>query len=429
MNKRKCIILPVVFILAFLAVEGSSNSENEDVFISKFDNKGSGQWTQLLGTPSLDSGSGIALDAKGDLYITGGTCGDLDINKNTGFYDMFVAKYDSSGNRLWTEVLGTPDWDSGSGITVDEKGNAYVVGSTLGNLDGNSNEGYYDIFIAKYNSAGSKQWTVLLGTGNSDEGEAITADRKGNIYVAGVTSENPDGKGNAESTDIIAAKYDTDGNGLWEVNFGTSADDWAKGIALDSIGNLYVTGATFGDLGGKKNAGEGDMFITKCDTRGNRLWTELLGTSGLEWGAGIAVDNNDDVYVTGGTGGNLGGRLNNGGSDIFLAKYDTDGNRLWTELLGTSAVDMGRSVAVDAQNNVYITGGARGNPDTDENSGYFDYFMAKYDSGGNKLWLEIYGSSSFDLGEGITVGADTDGSVYVTGETRGGLDRDVFEKK
>ena len=115
------------------------------------------QWTQQLGTSSEDEGYGVTVDSSDNIYVTGWTTGGLDGNTNSGGFDLFLVKYNSSGTKQWTQQLGTSVHENGLGVAVDNSSNIYVTGETQGELDGNTNSGDYDVFLVKYNSDGVKQ--------------------------------------------------------------------------------------------------------------------------------------------------------------------------------------------------------------------------------------------------------------------------------
>ena len=173
--------------------------------------------TVQFGTSSWDVGEGIATDSDGNIYVTGYTGGEFSSYINAGDVDIFVAKYNSSGTRQWTQQLGTSSADYGFGITTDSSGNVYVTGSTWGGLDGNTNAGSSDLFVVKYDSDGIKQWTQQLGTYTYDEARGISTDSSGNVYVTGYTQGGLDGNTHTGgkgmySGDLFVVKYDTDGN-------------------------------------------------------------------------------------------------------------------------------------------------------------------------------------------------------------------------
>lgn len=141
------------------------------------------------------------------MFLKSKSFGDLDGNINAGGYgDGFVAKYDTSGSKKWTRLLGTSDSDGGTGIAVNADGNIYITGDTLGDLDGKSNSGFAVIFVAKYDANGTKQWTRLLGSTNRDTGHGIAVDSNGNIYVTGVSDEDLAGNTNAGVSDMFVWK-------------------------------------------------------------------------------------------------------------------------------------------------------------------------------------------------------------------------------
>ncbi|HEU17930.1 MAG TPA: hypothetical protein ENO00_00890, partial [Deltaproteobacteria bacterium] len=227
-------------------------------------------WVKLLGTAAHDLGRDITVDSADNIYVTGYTEGFLDGEVNTGGYDIFLAKYDTNGNRLWTQLLGTTFRDDGYGVATDSTGNIYITGRTNGNLDGEVNTGGYDIFLVKYDTNGSRLWTRLLGTALAECGYGIVVDSTDNVFVTGSTEGDLDGLPNAGGSDSFLVKYDTNGNRLWTQLLGTAFDDQGRRVAADSTGNIYVTGSTEGDLDGLPNAGGSDSFLVKYDTNGNR---------------------------------------------------------------------------------------------------------------------------------------------------------------
>jgi hypothetical protein len=121
------------------------------------------------------------------------------------------------------------------------------------------------------------------------------------------------------------------------------------------------------------------MFLTKYDTSGAKQWTEQLGSSSTDMGYGVSVDSSGNAYVTGRTTGSLDGNTNAGGYDMFLTKYDTSGAKQWTEQLGSSSTDVGHGVSVDSSGNAYVTGYAYGDLDGNTNAGSWDMFLVKYE--------------------------------------------------
>ena len=158
-----------------------------------------------------DYANGVATDSSGNVYVTGGTKGGLDGNTSAGDTDLFVVKYNSSGTKQWTKQLGSSGRDSANGIAIDSSGNVYVTGVTFGGLDWNTSAGANDLFLVKYNSNGTKQWTEQLGTASSDAANAVATDSSGNVYVAGATYGGLDGN-SKKNSDLFVVKYNSSGD-------------------------------------------------------------------------------------------------------------------------------------------------------------------------------------------------------------------------
>ena len=229
---------------------------------------------------------------------------------------------DNTTTSPWTKQLGTSDSDEGRGVTTDSSGNVYVTGYTGGGLDENTNSGSNDIFLVKYNSSGTIQWTKQLGTSGYDYGQDVTTDSSDNIYVTGSTGGDLDGNTSSGGNDIFLVKYNSSGTKQWTKQMGTSSDDWGNGVTTDSSGNIYVTGYTNGGLDGNTHSGYGDIFLVKYNSSGTKQWTK---TSSVGIGNGVTTDSSGNIYVTGQTQGGLDGNTNSGETDIFLVKYNSSG--------------------------------------------------------------------------------------------------------
>lgn len=365
-----------------------------------------------------DTGEGVAVDPARFVYVAGSTEGDLGGQTNAGDRDAFVAKFDWTGVQQWARLLGSPQEDRAYGVAISPVGQVYVAGYTTGDLNGQDNTGEGgDLFVALYDQLGARAWTRLLGVGigygtyeNYDVG--IAADAAGNAYVTALGVPGACGPSDC----IVLAKYDTNGVQEWLKFLDASQNTVSTSIALDSSGNLYVAGFSLGDVDGEANAGGQDVLVAKFDNNGDKVWVRLLGTAEDEYGTGIGVDQDANVYVTGYTFGNLGGQTNTGQTDAFVAKYDTAGTQQWVRLLGTSDVEWARDLTVDSANMIYITGD--GPPELGGYAspyGYNDLFVAQYDTAGNLQWLDAYGTQVTDVGKGVAV--DSGGRIYAGGST------------
>jgi len=294
--------------------------------------------------------------------------------------DIFLAKYDTSGNVLWAKSAdGTGD-DGASSVAVDASGNIYVVGYFGDTLTFGSttltNAGHYDIFLVKYDTSGNMLWAKSAGGTGDDNAYSVTVDASGNSYVAGsflsptltfgsttLTNASSDG-------DIFLAKYDASGNVLWAKSAGGTDGDVASSVAVDASGNTYVAGwfysptLTFGSTTlTNTNVWEDDIFLAKYDANGNVLWAKSAGGTDDDVASSVAVDASGNTYVAGWFysptitfGSSTLTNTNVWEDDIFLAKYDANGNVLWAKSAGGTDDDGASSVAVDASGNTYVAG-------------------------------------------------------------------------
>ncbi len=370
-------------------------------------------WIRQIGTSVGDCSYGVAVDATGNAWISGYTYGSLG-GPSAGAWDAFLAKYDASGNPLWTRQLGTDRGDRSHAVAVDSSGNAWISGYTDGSLGG-PNAGLWDAFLAKYDASGNPLWSRQIGTSGYDESYGVAVDGSGNAWICGYTEGSLGGL-NVGGQDAFLAKYDASGNLLWTQQLGTGTSDYGRSVAVDAAGNAWISGYTGGSLGGL-NAGGQDAFLAKYDASGNLLWTRQLGTGSEDRSNTVAVDAAGNAWISGYTGGSLGG-LNAGGQDAFLAKYDASGNLLWTRQLGTGTTDISHGVAVDAAGNAWISGITSGSLGGG-NAGGFDTFLTQFDASGDLLWTRQIGTRSSDYSYGVAV--DDGGHAWISGLTFGGM--------
>ena len=162
---RYILIIFSAFLVSFTVISCAIDELADKVTGSSSDDSSSDGSTGTYQLATNDYANGVATDSSGNVYVTGGTKGGLDGNTSAGNTDLFVVKYNSSGTKQWTEQLGSESTDTANGVATDSSGNVYLAGVTYGGLDGNSNEDNADLFVVKYSSSGTKQWTKQLGTG------------------------------------------------------------------------------------------------------------------------------------------------------------------------------------------------------------------------------------------------------------------------
>jgi hypothetical protein len=376
-------------------------------------------WTKQWGTSLNDSGTGVAVDSSGNIYVCGCSNSSMDGIANQGGFDAFLRKFDSAGNWIWTKTLATSSDDEASGIAVDSNDFIYVTGQTNGDLNGNIRAGSVNAFIAKFDSSGSIQWTKMSGTIMGEVGMAVAVDNSGNVYVMGVTYENDVNPFHPGNSDVFLSKYDPAGLLQWRHLISSTEGDFGYGLAADNHSDIFITGHTGGNLNGNTNAGGADAFIVKYSSTGALLWTRTLGSSGDDLARSVTVDPSGNAYITGYTNGNLEGNINQGNGDAFIAKYDSSGNLQWTKLLGSSGQEFGYAIKADSDGSVYVSGSTDGNLDGNSNAGQTDIFLAKYDSAGLKKWSKTIGSLESESGFAVDV---RNSNIYITGTTAGNLD-------
>ena len=366
----------------------------------KYDTNGNELWVAGYNGPgnSYDYAAAIAVDATGNVYVTGNSDGGSGTS-----YDYATIKYDTNGNELWVARYNGPgnSYDQAAAIAVDASGNVYVTGYSYSGTS-------FDYATIKYDANGNELWLARYnGPGNSsDQAAAIAVDASGNVYVTGYSS----GSGTAD--DYATIKYDTDGNELWVSRYNGPGNsyDQAAAIAVDASGNVYVTGNSDGGSGTYY-----DYATIKYDANGNELWLARYNDPGNNYDAAtaIAVDASGNVYVTGNS---YSGTLPYK-PDYATIKYDTNGNELWVARYNGpgNRDDYAFAIAVDANGNVYVTGYSDGGSGTS-----YDYATIKYDANGNQLWLDRYNGTGNSSDTAKAIAVDASGNVYVTGYSDGG---------
>jgi Beta-propeller repeat len=399
-----------VFLLFLLLACGGGNEESHPPTTTR-------PWTQQFGTPYNDIGHGVALDGSGNIYITGSTGGDLDGHTSEGLLDILLSKFGSSGNRVGSKQFGTSGDDIANAVAIDPSGNIYITGSTGGSLPGWTSSGGKDIFLAKVDSSGNILFTEQFGTAQDDVAYGIAIDTSGNIYITGSTGGNL-GATSAGGLDIFLTKFDSSGNRIFTQQFGTNQDDIGYGVVVDIIGNIYITGSTKGILG-SSSFGLQDVFLAKFNSSWVNQFIVQFGSGQDDVGYSIALSGTDNIYITGSTGGNLPGNTSSGLTDIFLAKFNSSGANQFLQQLGTTGRDVGNSVAVDGAGNVYVAGSTEGGLLGNSAFGLSDIFLVKFNSSGVTQFARQLGTSSNDIAYGLAIqGTD----IYITGSTEGNLD-------
>jgi uncharacterized delta-60 repeat protein len=394
----------VVDNLGNVYVAGNSPGETSanDITTIKYNSAGQQQWVQRYNGPgNSDDGTNgtnaIAVDGSGNVYVTGWSAG----TENT---DYVVIKYNSNGDQQWAQRyngLGN-DYDAPYGIALDGSANVYVTGTSAGDESG------LDYTTIKYNTDGQQQWAKSYnGSGNSyDAAMALAVDTSGDVYVTGLsTAQNGLG-------DCVTIKYDTEGTQQWAKTYDGAANgnDFGNSVAIDTSGNVYVTGSSAG-------ADKGQDYLTiKYDSSGHQLWASTYSSPNNNWdeGRSIALDGSGNVYVTGVLEYSEGKASTD---DWGTIKYNSSGVEQWVRQYNGPAkiADEAWSIAVDVSGNSYVVGYSHG-----PTSGS-DLTSIKYDTDGVEQWVEAYDSPTHGTDSGFDIALDSQGNVYVTGASGLGI--------
>jgi hypothetical protein len=399
-------------------------------------------WSKRFGGTTSDVGRAVAVDASGNVIITGQCEGVADFGGGglppLGSQDVFLAKYDANGNHQWSKRFGGT-YAVGYGVATDASGNVYLTGAFQSSIFFGglplSSHGFEDVFVVKFNSSGTEQWSKTFGDTAQDNGYGIAVDASGNVICTGFFQGTiiVDGASMVSTgeLDVFLVKWNTNGVFQWKQSFGGTSSDSGRGVAFDGAGNVFVTGdftGTMANMGGASlvSAGERDIFLGKFNSSGTHQWSKRFGDTAYDSGADVGTDNSGNVFVTGSFSGtvNFGGGnvpFVGGSSDVFLAKFNTAGVHQWSKGFGGLDSDAAYSVAVDASGNSVIVGifGRTTNLGSGDltSAGLWDIFLARYDTNGTPRWTGAFGSTGFDWGFAVALGPA--GYAYMTGSLTG----------
>jgi hypothetical protein len=427
-------------------------------------------WAKAVsGASATNQPNGIAVDASGNVYTVGSFTGTMDFDpgpstftmSDAGSGDIYITKFDASGNFVWARRIGAGCDDEGNAIVVDGAGDVLITGSFCGTVDFepgpnviNMSAMNVDYFVCKINgNSGFGMWATQIVSGLNEYGYGVAVDNNNNVLVTGSFMGGDFDAGPGTYTvpvnggmDIFVCKYTSGGVITWAGAMGGGSNDYGYGISVDGSGNVLTTGqyASTGDFdpgAGVSNltaVGGNDIFVSKLSSAGAFVWAKSLGGTVNDIGIGIKADASGNVLTTGsfnGTGDFDPGvgsfsMTSAGSNDAFISKLDASGNFSWAKQFGASGVDGGSGISSDASGNVYTTGYFSNTVDFDpgpgtfnlSSAGLFDVFISKLDASGNFGWAVKMGSSGGEMSNGIFVDANT--LIYTTGNFQNTVDFD-----
>jgi len=381
-------------------VEEHTSNGDVDIFLSKFTPAGNLVWARTWGGTDEDRGLGVAVNAAGEIYVTGFFRNAVDFDPgpdvfqfaSLGGKDVFVSKFSPSGDFLWVNTWGGTGTEEGKSVTVAPTGNVFVTGFFTGTVDFDptpavdyhTSSGYEDVFLSKFDASGNFQLAYPWGSTGTDVGYGIVSDSLSNVYIAGdfrgPVDFDPDVEvyervSHNNGTDVFLSKFNASDDFEWAWNW----DAYSAGVAVDSAGNPIVTGYFEG---------------------------------AVDFDPSPGVDEH----------------MSNGSDDVFTCKMTSSGNYVWARTWGGTSDDSGGMVAADQTGNVYVTGWFRNTvdfdpgPGTDEQTAIYgpDAFVSKLDSTGTYVWSRVWGGPSDDVGQGVAASGSI--CVYVTGYYESSVD-------
>ncbi|MFK7747874.1 MAG: hypothetical protein AB8B65_05770, partial [Kordia sp.] len=379
----------------------TSNGQT-DIFIAKYNSTGDIIWMKRVGGANNDNAYAISSDSQGNVLVAGRFIGTVDFDPGTGTDTQFsgvnsyyVLKLDSNGNYVWVNFTSSATGRAES-MSIDATDAIFITGEFRGSMDYSASNGNV-ITVTSGNSGQNDD--AYLGKINGATGETI-------FYKAFESTTNPGG-GKGES------------------------------IITDNAGNVYITGSLFGSVDFDPNSGiitlsstgDSDIFVAKLNNAGSLIWAKSMGGTAFDDAKNIAIDSNGNLLISGGFRGTTDldpsattfPLTSQGNTDAFIVQLDNDGNFNWANSFGANGTDIGESIAVDENDNVYTVGPFGGTVSFNTDDGVFelisngniDVFIHQQDASGNFMSANAIGASAFDTPETIMINDASE--IFVTG--------------
>ncbi len=380
---------------------------SEDIYLMKLSPSGTLLWIHSFGAHETDEGFSIAVDAQGNVYINGHFSDTVDFDPSIGVTnlisnhwksDIFICKYDPSGNLVWANQIGDGNVYIVTSISASHNGNIYLFGTFFDTVDFDPGPAVTQLysslrdnfFVAKYNTTGDLIWAQNIESAGAGDAWNVYVDKSENVYLVGSFNDTTDfDPGPAEykltskngSDDTFLEKLDSSGNFQWVSQFSGPDHVHGRDVTVDNNGNVCITGSFAGKVDfdpgpdslflSTDSTRNTDAFVSKLDSSGQLTWARKIGSFPyLEVGYSLVTDDNGNIYTTGYFSGTS--KLHPGSDseyvsigvlsweDIYLNKIDLNGNFQWTIQIGGDGKDYASDIKIDTNNNLYLSGHFQG---------------------------------------------------------------------
>ncbi len=418
------------------------------------------EWATYLGGPAQDAIYSCSTDMDGNVAVAGNansvsgiaTFGAHMYTLVASVGAAFVARFDQSGDLDWATYYAGDNSTVAYGCATDDTFSIYVVGVTSSSTGiattgafQTSLGGVSDAFIAKFDSAGLLLWGTYYGGAAADDGQSVSINNAGDVYVCGAThSTSGIATSGAHSdhlsgaNDVYVAKFTGSGERIWASYYGGNSYEEARSITVGNSGGVYLCGATQSSAGLSTSgafhtsySGGKDGFLAKFSEGGHLVWSTYLGGAAFDrcWGV---VENSGRVYVSGETGSSSGvatvGAFQDtfgggGGRDNYVAKFTIDGGLEWATYYGGSGDENCGKIDIDSFGNIYLVGftngvtgiSTSGAMQPDHAGGMWDMYVVKFDDTCGRQWCSYIGGPGLD--QAYSTSVDVAGNLFIAGRT------------
>jgi hypothetical protein len=344
-----------------------------DMFVSKLSSDGIHLWSKRFGGNRFVIPSAIAVDGDGRFTVVGwfeqSVAFGADLLLSSGGQDGFIAHFDADGSPQWAHALGGLEQDRATAVAVDASGDIIVTGIFTGSMNELVSTGSHAGFARKYSRDGGRIWTRQLGGAHAVEINDVAIDATGDIVLGGSFTGTLGPHTSSGSWDVYFAKLDMNGDVIWSKAFGGAGIDSATGIAIAHNHDIVLVGRFIGSasFGGStlisNSPNDGTVFIAKYTPDGSHQWSRTIAGSASSYASDAAVDGSGNIVIAGGFSG-FGASLNfgvvvmtsRGPMDAFAAKYQPDGTIVWAVRIGGEGFETATGVAVAPDGHVLVAG-------------------------------------------------------------------------